>query len=48
MSARLVEEASITVDLLGKRVTPEALAADPTIAAVLMRSLAAFTAATGP
>jgi NAD(P)H-dependent FMN reductase len=45
MSARLIEEASFTVDLLGKRVAPETLAADPTIMSLLVRSLEAFAAA---
>jgi chromate reductase len=45
MSARLVEEASITVDLLSRRLTPAQIAADATIAPALRESLQAFCAA---
>jgi chromate reductase len=45
MSARLIEEASVSVDLLSRRLTPEAIVADSTIAPVLRESLRVFTAA---
>ena len=48
MSARIVEEASITVRLLGKTKTPEEIAADPETAPVVRAALAAFAKAVTP
>jgi chromate reductase, NAD(P)H dehydrogenase (quinone) len=45
MSARLVDEASITVDLLTRRLTPTQIAADGSIAPVLVESLRGFSVA---
>jgi NAD(P)H-dependent FMN reductase len=45
MSARIIEEASLTVDLLSRRLTPEAIATDPTIAPALTESLRVFSLA---
>jgi chromate reductase, NAD(P)H dehydrogenase (quinone) len=45
MSARLIDEASITVDLLSRRLTPAQIAGDPTIAPALGQSPQAFCAA---
>ena len=45
MSARLIDEASITVDLLSRRFTPVQIAANPTIAPALVQSLQVFCAA---
>lgn len=45
MSARLIEEASITVDLLSRRLTAEDIAADPAIASALIGSLRSMSAA---
>ena len=47
MSARLIEEASITVDLLSRRLDPQLIAADPVIAPALTESLRVFSAAIG-
>jgi chromate reductase len=47
MSARLIDEASITVDLLSRRMTVEAIAADPVIAPALGAALRTFSAAIG-
>jgi NAD(P)H-dependent FMN reductase len=47
MSAQIIEEASVTVDLLGRRLTPEGIAADPTIAPALSASLRVFCRAIG-
>lgn len=43
MSAQVIEEASLTVDLLSRRLTAEAIAADPTIAPALSESLQVFS-----
>jgi chromate reductase, NAD(P)H dehydrogenase (quinone) len=45
MSARLIDEASITVDLLSRRFTPVQIAANPTIGPALLQSLQVFCAA---
>jgi chromate reductase, NAD(P)H dehydrogenase (quinone) len=45
MSARLIDEASITVDLLSRRFTPVQIAANPTIGPALVQSLQVFCAA---
>jgi NAD(P)H-dependent FMN reductase len=45
MSARLIEEASITVDLLSRRLTPEGIAADGVIAPLLAEALRTFSTA---
>jgi chromate reductase len=45
MSARLIDDASITVDLLSRRLTPAQIAEDPTIAPALAQSLRVFCAA---
>lgn len=45
MSARIIEEASLTVDLLSRRLTAEAIAADPAIAPALTESLHVFLVA---
>jgi chromate reductase len=47
MSARLVDEASITVDLLSRRMTAAAIAADPVIASALSEALRTFSVAIG-
>jgi NAD(P)H-dependent FMN reductase len=45
MSARLIDEASLTVDLLSRRFTPVQIAANPTIGPALVQSLQVFCAA---
>jgi chromate reductase, NAD(P)H dehydrogenase (quinone) len=45
MSARIIEEASLTVDLLTRRLAPEAIATDSTIAPALTESLRIFSLA---
>jgi NAD(P)H-dependent FMN reductase len=48
MSARLIEDASIDLHLLGRALDAAAIAADPGLAASLRAALAAFVAAIGP
>jgi NAD(P)H-dependent FMN reductase len=43
MSARLIDEASITVELLSRKLDARAIAADPEIAPALRRALDSFT-----
>jgi chromate reductase, NAD(P)H dehydrogenase (quinone) len=45
MSARLIDEASITLPLLGKNLDPNQIASDPTFAGPLRLALANFVAA---
>ena len=45
MSAQIVEAACVSVELLGKDLAAEAIAADPTLGAVLRDALAALAAA---
>ena len=45
MSARLIDEASITVPLLGKTLDPNQIISDPTFSGPLRRALANFVAA---
>jgi chromate reductase, NAD(P)H dehydrogenase (quinone) len=45
MSARLVDEASITVELLSKRLDPQGIAGDPEIAPLVRNALETFVAA---
>lgn len=45
MSARLIEEASITLPMLGKDLDAEALAADPALSPILRQAIADFIAA---
>jgi len=48
MSARLVEEAGLTLPLLAKGLDASAIAADPDLAASIKAALAALAAAIGP
>jgi NAD(P)H-dependent FMN reductase len=45
MSARLIHEASITVELLSKRLDPQAIAASPEIAPIVRNALRTFASA---
>jgi hypothetical protein len=45
MSARIVEEATITVPLLGKQTDAKAMAADPAMAKKIRGALDAFVSA---
>lgn len=44
MSARLIDDASITLPMLGKDMDSEALAADPVLSPILRRAIADFAA----